>query len=123
MSQEASIRKASGLLGGALAHRDFRILWVGSIISNVGTWMHIVAQGWLMYQLTDSPLWLGLVGLMRAVPLLAFPLVGGVVADRVPRVRVLYGTQLAALLLAAILATLTVQGLVEPWQILVFSFF
>src|ERR1700716_2578216 len=102
--------RSPGLFGGGLRHRDFRILWVGSVVSNVGTWMHIVAQGWLMYQLTDSPLWLGLVGLMRAVPLLAFLLVGGVAADRVPRVRVLYVTQLAALLLAAILATLTVQG-------------
>src|SRR5207247_1976911 len=112
----------SGLLGGALAHRDFRILWVGSIISNVGTWMHIVAQGWLMYQLTDSPLWLGLVGLMRAVPLLAFLLIGGVVADRVPRLRVLYVTQVTLGVLAACLATLTVLGLVEPWHILVFTF-
>lgn len=107
---------------GALRHRDFRLLWIGSVISNIGTWMHIVAQGWLMYQLTDSPLYLGLVGLMRAVPLLAFPLVGGVVADRIARLKVLYVTQSAALLLAAFLATATVMGVVQPWHILVFSF-
>src|SRR5207248_7579809 len=110
--------RAPGLRGGALRHRDFRLFWIGSVISNIGTWMHIVAQGWLMYQLTDSPLWLGLVGLMRAVPLLAFPLLGGVIADRVPRTRVLYSTQTLALLLAASLATLTVAGLVQPWHIL-----
>jgi MFS family permease len=118
----AASRGSSGLPIGALRSRDFRLLWVGSLISNIGTWMHIVAQGWLMYQLTDSPLYLGLVGLMRAVPLLAFPLVGGVVADRVSRLKVLYATQTAALLLAAGLATATVLGMVQPWHILVFSF-
>src|SRR5215212_4544 len=108
---------SSGLPIGALRHRDFRLLWIGSVISNIGTWMHIVAQGWLIYQLTDSPLYLGLVGLMRAMPLLAFPLVGGVVADRVSRLKVLYVTQSAALLLAAFLATATVMGVVQPWHI------
>ena len=107
---------------GALRHRDFRILWLGSSVSNIGTWMHVVAQGWLMYQLTDSPLWLGLVGLMRAIPLLALPLLGGVVADRLPRVKILYATQSAALVLAAAIASLTLMGMVEPWHILVFSF-
>ena len=107
---------------GALRQRNFRILWIGSTISNVGTWMHIVSQGWLMYQLTNSPVSLGLIGLTRAVPLLAFPLLGGVLADRVPRVRVLYVTQSLAMLLAALLATLTVTGLVQPWHILVLSF-
>lgn len=107
---------------GALRHRDFRLLWAGSLISNVGTWMHVVAQGWLMYQLTDSPLALGLVGLMRAIPLLAFPLWGGVVADRVSRVQVLWVTQLAALALAAGLGILTTLSLVQPWHILVYAF-
>src|SRR5712692_3887482 len=118
----AAATGSGGLPIGALRFRDFRLLWTGSLISNIGTWMHIVAQGWLMYQLTDSPLYLGLVGLTRAVPLLAFPLVGGVVADRVSRLKVLYVTQSAALLLAAGLATATVLGVVQPWHILVFSF-
>jgi Transmembrane secretion effector len=52
------------------------VLWIGSTISNVGTWMQIVAQSWLMYQLTSSPFALGLVGLTRAVPMLALPVVG-----------------------------------------------
>jgi MFS family permease len=124
VSQRASAVSpgSGGLPIGALHHRDFRLLWMGSVVSNIGTWMHIVAQGWLMYQLTDSPLYLGLVGLMRAIPLLAFPLVGGVVADCVSRLTVLYVTQVAALLLAAGLATATVLGVVQPWHILVFSF-
>ena len=107
---------------GALRHRGFRILWIGSLISNVGTWMHVVAQGWLMYALTDSPLWLGLTGLMRAIPLLAFPLLGGVLADRLQRLTLLYATQGAALLLAAALGSVTVLGLTEPWHLLAFSF-
>src|SRR6266849_5637793 len=107
---------------GALRHRDFRILWTAVVISNVGTWMHIVAQGWLMYQLTNSAFWLGLVGLMRAVPLLSFPLIGGVVADRVPRTKVLYVTQTAAALMAAGLATVTALDWVAPWHVLLFSF-
>ena len=107
---------------GALGHRDFRILWTAVVISNVGTWMHIVAQGWLMYQLTNSAFWLGLVGLMRAGPLLAFPLIGGVVADRMPRTKVLYVTQTAAALMAASLAAVTALGLVQAWHVLLFSF-
>ena len=71
----------------ALAYHDFRVLWIGVTVSYVGTWAHVVAQGWLMYELTDSPLWLGLIGLMRAIPLLTFPLIGGVVADRVSTCR------------------------------------
>ena len=113
---------ADGVPLGALWHRDFRILWIGTVISNVGTWMHIVAQGWMMYQLTDSPFWLGLVGLMRAIPLLAFPLLGGVVADRMSRLKVLYVTQTAALIFAAGLASITAFGVVTPWHVLAFSF-
>jgi MFS family permease len=75
-----------------------------------------------MYQLTNSAFWLGLVGLMRAVPLLAFPLVGGVVADRVARTKVIYVTQTAAALMTAGLATVTARGLVAPWHVLLFSF-
>ncbi|HVA24390.1 MAG TPA: MFS transporter [Chloroflexota bacterium] len=107
---------------GVLRYRDFRLLWTSSVVSNIGTWMHIVTQGWLMYQLTGAPLSLGLIGLTRAVPLLTFPLWGGVVADRIPRVRILYVTQTTAMALAAGLATVTVLGFVQPWHILLFSF-
>jgi len=107
---------------GALRHRDFRILWTAVVISNIGTWMHIVAQGWLMYQLTNSAFWLGLVGLMRAVPLLSFPLIGGVLADRVSRTKVLYFTQTIAALLAAGLAFATALDVVQPWHLLLYSF-
>ncbi len=120
--EPAAADQAAASRLGALRERDFRVLWIGNTVSNIGTWMHIVSQSWLMYQLTDSPLYLGLIGLTRAVPLLAFPLLGGVLADRVRRVRVLYVTQTLAMLLAAGLATLTLVGRVQAWHILVFSF-
>ncbi|OFZ97792.1 MAG: hypothetical protein A3H35_21490 [Betaproteobacteria bacterium RIFCSPLOWO2_02_FULL_62_17] len=107
---------------GALRHRDFRILWIASLVSNIGTWMQIVTQGWLIYTLTNSAAYLGLMGLMRAIPLIAFPLVGGVLADRMPRVRILVVTQIAAALLAAVLATLTVTDAVQAWHVLAFAF-
>lgn len=105
----------------ALHHRDFRLLWAAISFSGIGTWAHVVAQGWLMYQLTNSPLWLGYIGLVRAVPLLTFPLIGGLVADRVSRVKVLYVTQAAAMLAAAILATLAFIDAIEPWHLLGFA--
>src|SRR5215470_3727334 len=121
-STPAAAARAPKISLGALRHRDFRILWVAVVISNTGTWMHIVAQGWLMYQLTNSALWLGMVGLMRAIPLLAFPLAGGVIADRVPRITVLYVTQTAAALLALALAAATALDVVAPWYVLLYAF-
>jgi hypothetical protein len=63
----------------ALRHRNFNLLWSGLIVSNTGTWMQNVAQGWLVLQLTNSPLWLGLLGLSFAVPMIVLPLIGGAV--------------------------------------------
>jgi MFS family permease len=106
----------------ALRYRNFRLLWIGSTVSNVGSWMHIVTQGWLMYELSESAFYLGLVALMRAIPLITVPLVGGVVADRTSRMRILYLTQIGQTIIAAVVATLTVFEWVEPWHILAISF-
>jgi MFS family permease len=108
--------------GGALAVDDFRRFWYGSIISNVGSWMQAVAQGWLILQLTDSAFYLGLVGLVRAVPALTITLFGGVLADRVDRRRLLLFTQSSAAFLAIILGFLDLTGLVTVWQILLLAF-
>jgi MFS family permease len=102
----------------ALHHRGFRLLWAAISFSGIGTWAHVVAQGWLMYQLTNSPLWLGYIGLVRAVPLLTFPLIGGLVADRVSRGKVFCVTQAAAMLAVAILAVLVFIDAIEPWHLL-----
>lgn len=106
----------------ALRHRNFALLWAGVIVSNVGTWMQNVTQSWLMLQLTDSPVWLGLLGLSFAIPMVTLPLLGGAVVDRVHRVRLLYVTQTGQMLLAFALAILTWLNLIAVWHILLASF-
>ena len=73
----------------ALSHRNYRVFWIGAFLSNVGTWMQAVAQGWLMLQLTNSALWLGIDGFMATAPGFFFTLAGGVFADLVDRRRLL----------------------------------
>lgn len=106
----------------ALQSRNFTLLWLGLIVSNVGTWMQNVANGWLVLQLTNSPLWLGLLGLSFALPMMVLPLVGGAVVDRVHRIKLLYITQTASMLVAFALAILTWLNLVSVWHIFAASF-
>jgi MFS family permease len=107
---------------GALAVPAFRTFFIASVVSNIGSWMQIVGQGWLVLQLTDSAFYLGLVGLARAGPTIAFSLFGGVIADRFDRRRVLVVTQCAMLVSALVLAALTWTGVVTVWHILLISF-
>lgn len=106
----------------ALAHRNFRIFWAGAFLSNIGTWMQAVAQGWLVLSLTDSPFWLGVDGFMATAPGLVFTLVGGVFADLVDRRKLLFATQVGAGLAALILAILIATGVVQVWMVLALSF-
>lgn len=106
----------------ALGHRNFRVLWSGLIVSNTGTWMQNVAQAWLVLQLTNSPLWLGFLGLSFALPMTVGPLFTGAVVDRVDRMRLLRVTQTCMLLAASLLAGLTWFGAVNVWWILGSSF-
>ncbi|HEY8598418.1 MAG TPA: MFS transporter [Thermomicrobiales bacterium] len=106
---------------GALAVPDFRALWLGSLVSNVGTWMQQIGSGWLVLQLTDSPFWLGLVSFAAALPILLFSLPAGVMADRIDRRRLLLGTQTIAGLLALTLAILTATGVVRIGYVLVIT--
>src|ERR1044071_334503 len=80
----------------ALSHRNFRLFWTGALLSNVGTWMQAVAQGWLVLELTDSPFWLGVDGFMATAPGLALTLLAGVFADLFDRRRLLLYTQIGA---------------------------
>ncbi|MBM3141024.1 MAG: MFS transporter, partial [Chloroflexi bacterium] len=105
----------------ALRNRNFALLWGGSVVSNAGSWMQIVAQGWLVYLLTGSPLTLGVVGLARAVPMIVLPLFGGTLADRVPRLKLLKVTQTVSFLLALALAALVAADVVEVWHIVLFG--
>ncbi|HET7036273.1 MAG TPA: MFS transporter [Thermomicrobiaceae bacterium] len=108
--------------GGALSVPEFRWFWYGSIVSNVGSWMQMVAMGWLILELTNSPFYLGLIGLVRAVPALSITLIGGVVADRVDRRGLLIVTQSAAGVLAVILGVLDFSGVITIGQLLAIAF-
>src|SRR6266851_2397102 len=101
----------------ALRHRNFRIFWFGQLISLIGTWMQTTAQAWLVLQLTHSAWLLGVVGALQFLPVMFLSLFGGVLADRLPKRKVLLCTQSSAMLQAFILwvlvATSTVQSLRE----------
>ncbi len=94
----------------ALRHRDFRLFLSGQLVSQCGTWVQIVAQGWLVLQLTDSAFAVGLVTALGSLPILLFTLYGGVVADRVDKRRFVILLQSGMLLEALALAVLTHQG-------------
>jgi MFS family permease len=106
----------------ALSHRNFRLFWAGAFLSNCGTWMQAVAQGWLVLQLTNSAFWLGLDAFMATIPGFFLTLLGGVFADLVDRRRLLIYTQLVAGMAALGLATLILTGVVNRWMVLGFSF-
>ncbi len=90
----------------ALRHRDFRLFWSGNFLSNIGTWMQNVAQGWLVLQLTNSAFWLGVVGFASSIPILFFALIGGVIADNMNKRKLLMITQSAMMVFAFILSAL-----------------
>src|SRR5215211_2086572 len=107
----------------ALRHRNFALIWSGLLVSNMGTWMQNVAQSWLIYKLTgNNPLYLGWLGLSFAIPMCIMPPLGGALADRVDRIKLLYVTQTCSLLLAALLAILAWSGAIQPWHILLTTF-
>lgn len=95
----------------ALRHRSFALLWAGSVVSNAGSWMQIVAQGWLVYDLTHSSLLLGVVAMARALPVIFISPFGGVVADRLPRMRVMIVSQGASVVTGVWLALLVDWGM------------
>lgn len=101
----------------ALQHRDFRLLWIGELVSQAGTQMQTVAINWHIYVLTGSALALGLTGLARVIPLVLFSLMGGMLADSRNRRRVLLFTQSTMMIFAAILGLVTNLELVSVWVI------
>jgi MFS family permease len=105
----------------ALRHRNFRLFWSGAFLSNTGTWMQAVAQGWLVLQLSDSPFWLGVDGFMATAPGLVFTLAGGVFADLFDRRKLLIYTQAVAGLVALTLGVLVLTHVVKVWMILCLS--
>jgi MFS family permease len=105
----------------ALRHRNFRLFFAGQLISLIGTWMQNVAQSWLVYRLTGSSALLGAVGFAGQIPVFLVSPLGGLIADRYSRHRIVVATQTAAMILASILAALTLTGRVQVWHIFVLS--
>src|SRR6202161_4239611 len=105
----------------ALRHRNFQLFFGGQLISLIGTWMQSMAQAWLVYRITGSSLLLGSVGFARQFPVFLVAPLGGIVADRYNRQRVVICTQIASMILALALAFLTLTGRVHVWHIFVLA--
>lgn len=101
----------------ALKHRNYRLFFAGQLVSLVGTWMQNIAQSWLIYRLTGSAELLGLVGFAGQVPVFALATLGGVIADRFDRHRILMMTQSLSMVLAFALAALTLSHQVQVWHV------
>ena len=120
-SSSDSPPQATGRLA-ALKYRDFRLFWSGQLISNIGTWMQMTATSWLLYQLTGSPVLLGLNGIFRAVPAISLGVISGTFADRYDRRWMLLWTQVLLGLLSLSVGILDDVGHIQPWHIYIFTF-
>src|SRR3982751_4236937 len=101
----------------ALRHRNFQLFFSGQFISLTGTWMQSVAQSWLVYRLTGSVILLGMIGFASQIPVFLLAPVGGTVADRYNRRHILIVTQSTAMILAFVLALLTLSGSIQIWHL------
>ena len=106
----------------SLQHRNYRIFFFGQIISLTGTWMQMVAEAWLIYEITRSPLALGIMRFLHTIPVTMFTFYGGVLADRFEKRSILVVTQCFALLLSVILYLLASQGDIRVWQVGMIAF-
>jgi len=106
----------------AFRYRDFRIMWIGACTSTIGTFMQTMAQAWLVYDLSKSAFFLGLDSFLAQIPIVLLSLIGGVVADRYERRRMLMMSQFIQMTTAFTLTALYIVGVVHVWQILVLSF-
>jgi MFS family permease len=115
------VKRLSGTFP-ALKNKNYKLYFYGQLVSLIGTWLQIVAQGWLVLQLTNSAFLIGLVAALATLPTLLFTLFGGVVVDRFPKKHILLFTQSGAMVLAFILGILTSLDLINIWEICVISF-
>src|SRR5687768_10667964 len=102
----------------ALKHKNFQLFFAGQFVSLTGTWMQTVAQSWLVYRLTGSVLLLGTIGFASQIPVLLLAPLGGSAADRFNRHKILIITQSYAMVLAGVLALLTLTGNIEIWHLM-----
>jgi len=115
------VRPAATQTFSALRHRNFQLYFGGQLISNIGTWTQIIAQGWVVYQIGHSEVTLGLVAFASAIPTLLISPWGGVIVDRVSRRNLLMLTQAGSMLLAFALAVLTFTAVVKEWHVIVLA--
>jgi predicted MFS family arabinose efflux permease len=122
--QTGQAKRAGGLFNGLrpFSSQAYRYLFVGTMLTMTGNFMQQVAQGWLIYDLTSSPSWLGVVSFARGLPMLILALVAGVVVDRFDRRVVLITAQGLTALIAVILALLIATGLIQPWHVALTAF-
>jgi MFS family permease len=106
----------------AFHYRDFRLMFIGACVSSVGTWMQILAQAWLVLDITKSPFYLGLDAFLAGIPVFLLSIIGGVVADRVERRRILLFSQYVQMTSAFILTLLLLFHVVKIWHVLCLSF-
>ena len=109
-------------LAPALRSRNFRLFWVGQSVSTIGTFLQVVAGSWLLYELTGSTLWLGVLGVVGLLPVVPISFLGGVLVDRVPRRRLIMITQIGLLAQAAVFGLLVVTGRISVWHIIILDF-
>lgn len=105
----------------SLRHRDYRLLWIGTLFSSSGQWIQQVSIGWLTYQVTGSPFLLGAINGLRSLPLLILGPFGGVAADRMDRRRLMLSTQLFLMTVTAVFATVVATGHAHVWNIVLFT--
>lgn len=106
----------------AFQSKNYKLYFSGQLVSMIGTWMQIVAQSWLVLQLTESAFLIGLVMALSTLPTLLFTLYGGVIVDRFPKKKILFFTQICAMILAFLLGILTVFGWITIWEICTIAF-
>jgi predicted MFS family arabinose efflux permease len=119
---EGAPPRGLGKVFRAFSYRDYRLLWTGAFTSSCGTWMQEFAQNWLIFTISGSVKWLGWDAFLGEIPFVLFSLIGGVVADRLDRRKILLGSQVVQLTNAFLLASLVYFHLVAIWQILALSF-
>jgi len=121
----AQARLLGGLTRGfhALEVRNYRLYWIGQLISQTGSWMQTTAQAWLVLQLTQSPFALGLVTTLQFLPIMLLSLIGGVITDRLPKHRLIVTTQVLALVQALLFGALVASGAIHLWHVYVLAAF
>ncbi len=106
----------------AFNQKNYQLYFIGQLVSLIGTWLHIVAEGWLALQLTHSALWVGIIAALNTLPILLFSLFAGAITDRYSNKKILYVTQTAAMIIAAMLGILTLTHTIRIWNMAILVF-